>query len=285
MTEKRTTWLIYNGSSGSFDRTLLGEVTVMLRDAGYAPDRVTDCCEGDIPSADQANRAGVKLIAILGGDGTLSRTIAGLEGFAGAVLPLPGGTFNLLCRMIYGERDPIEILKELGAGRLAPQRRPCIRGDGGLLALSEALVGPGATWADVREELRDRNLPEVLAKGLDAASESTAGPMVAVVDPARGRPEGYSGVRLVPGPFGIALAGYGTEGFLTLLQQGAAIFARDFRAGPHDDLATADKVICRSVENASIPLMIDGERSEGSSQVAFSLDTLGVDLLGPADGR
>lgn len=285
MTENPLTWLIYNGSSGSFDRTLLGEVTVMLRDAGYALDRVTDCCESDNLSAEDASRAGVELIAILGGDGTLSRTIAGLEGFDGAVLALPGGTFNLLCRTIFGERDPLEILKDFSDGRLTPQRRACIRSDGGLLALSEVLAGPGATWADVREEMRDGNIPELLAKSIEAASESTAGPMVVVVDPPRGRPEGYSGVRIVPGPSGMAIAGYGVEGFLTLLQQGAAILARDFRAGPHDDLATAEKVVCRSVENAPIPLMIDGERSEGGPQVAFSLDTLGVDLLGPADGR
>lgn len=285
MDTTRATWLIYNGSSGSFEPELLHDLIAALDAVGHRPTRVLDCCEDDIPDADTANAAGVGMIAILGGDGTLSRTIAGLEGFGGSILPLPGGTFNLLCRTLHGERDPLEIVADLGAERLVSQRRPCIRGGGGLLALSEVLAGPGANWAEVREELRDGNIAEVFAKGFEAATESTAGPMVAVVNPPRGRSDGYSGVRLVPGAQGIGIAGYGVEGFLALLQQGAAILACDFREGPHDDLGSAQAVTCRSQDKAPIALMVDGELGEGAAEAVFSLDMLGVDLLGPANGR
>jgi len=279
----RDTWLIYNGASGSHDDDGLKALVAALEAAGHAPANVIDCQNG-APSAREASTAGLGLIAIHGGDGTLSRTIAGLEGFAGSVLPLPGGTYNLLAREIFGERDPFEIVELLGAGGLTPARRPCVRGEG-VTALAELLAGPGAKWADVREEMREANIGEVIAKGWDAAATSAVGPMVALAEPERGREEGYAGVRLIPRPQGIAIEGYRAEGLGDYVQQGLAILKRDFREGPHDDLGAAEKIAVRSMEDEPIPLMVDGERSEGGSSLAFSLDTLDVDLLGPLDGR
>lgn len=277
------TWLIYNGASGSHDDEVLADLVEALAAAGHAPARVLDCKEGT-PAAREAAAAGVGLIVIHGGDGTLSRTITGLEGFPGAVLPLPGGTYNLLARDLFGERTPREIVALLAAGRLTPVRRSCLRGSAGT-AIAELLAGPGAKWADVREELREANIGEVIAKSWDAAATSTVGPMVALTRPARGRAEGYAGIRLVPGPAAMRIDGYAAEGLGDYLQQGLAILKRDFREGPHDELGEARRVSLRSLEAEPIPLMIDGERSEGGPALTFSLDRLKVDLLGPADGR
>lgn len=277
------TWLIYNGASGSHDDEALNALVEAMAAAGHKPARVVDCKDG-APDAEEANRKGIGLIAVHGGDGTLSRTIAGLEGFAGQVLPLPGGTFNLLSREIFGERDRLEIVGLLAKGHLTVRRRTCIRGDS-VLALCELLAGPGAKWADVREELREANVGEVIAKGWDAAATSTVGPMVTLADPPIGREDGYAGVRLCPKADGIEIDGYAAEGLGDYLQQGLAILKRDFREGPHDELGRARTVAVRSLEGEAIPLMVDGERSEGGAQLAFSLDTLDVDLLGLADGR
>lgn len=277
------TWLIYNGASGSHDDKALERLVAALTDAGHPPARVLDCKDGT-PDAAEADAAGISLLAVHGGDGTLSRTIEGLEGFGGKVLPLPGGTFNLLCKEIFGERDPVEIVGLLGSGHLEVKRRTCIRGEG-VTALCELLAGPGAKWADVREELREVNVGEVLSKGWDAAAESTIGPMVTVNEPGGGRETGYSGVRLCPRADGIEVDGYAAEGLGDYLQQGLAILKRDFREGPHDELGRSRTVALRSADDTSIPLMVDGERSEGGSALRFSLDSLDVDLLGIADGR
>ena len=66
-----------------------------------------------------------------------------------------------------------------------------------------------------------------------------------------------------------------------------------FRRRGHDDptagFALADVQcpgeIAERLAEAAIPLMVDGERSEGASALTFSLDTFDCDLLGPADGR
>ncbi|ANY19041.1 Diacylglycerol kinase catalytic domain protein [Tsuneonella dongtanensis] len=277
------TWLIYNSASGSHDDELLQGIVDALGAAGRPPDRLIDCKDGT-PDAEEADRAGLELIVVHGGDGTLSRTIEKLEGFGGQVLVLPGGTFNLLSREIFGERDPIEIIDLLGKGHLGVRRRTCIRGEG-VLALCELLAGPGAKWADVREELRDGDVGELLAKGWDAAATSTVGPMVALAAPAAGKEEGYAGIRMCPKANGIALHGYAAEGIGDYIQQGIAILKRDFREGPHDNLGSAPSVECRSLDGEAIPLMVDGERSEGGSTLRFSLDRLDVDLLGIVDGR
>lgn len=277
------TWLIYNGSSGSHDDEALEHLVAAMAAAGYKPAKVLDCKDGT-PDAAEANAAGIGLLAVHGGDGTLSRTIVDLEGFTGKVLPLPGGTFNLLSREIFGERDPLEIVELLGKGHLTVRRRTCIRGEG-ITALCELLAGPGAKWADVREEMREANVGEVLSKGWDAAAESTVGPMVAVAEPRVGREDGYSGVRLCPFADGIEIDGYAAEGLGDYLQQGLAILNRDFREGPHDELGRIPAVALHSTDDAPIPLMVDGERSEGGSTLRFSLDSLDVDLLGLADAR
>jgi hypothetical protein len=283
MRDSRDTWLIYNGASGSHDDGVLRGLLGALAASGHEPTRVIDCMDGT-PDAAEANAAGIGLIAIYGGDGTMSRTLRDLEGFSGQALTLPGGTFNLLARDLFGERDPLAIVEALAAGQLSRVRRNCIRGSG-VLALAELLAGPGAKWADVREGLRDSNIGEVIAKGWDAAADSAVGPMVAVTHPARGRDDGYAGLRLCPRPDGIAIDGYAAEGLGDYLQQGIAILKRDFRDGPHDQLGTAREVTCRSVAGQPIALMVDGERSEGASELAFSLDTFDCDLLGIADGR
>lgn len=283
MTMRQPTWLIYNGASGSHDDAAIEALVEAMRAAGYDPDRVVDAKDGT-PDTAAANSAGIGVLAVHGGDGTLSRTIGNLEGFSGQVLPLPGGTYNLLAREMFGDRDPLEIVGMLGSGQLAPLRRTCIRGDG-IVALCELLAGPGAKWADVREELREANVGEVLAKGWDAAAESTVGPMVAVVQPAGGREGGYAGVRLTPRTDGMTVQGFAADGIGDYIQQGLAILKRDFREGPNDDLGRAATVRCRSLGGEAIPLMVDGERSEGANDLAFSLDTLEVDLLGIPNAR
>ncbi|MGX7951166.1 diacylglycerol kinase family protein [Tsuneonella sp. HG249] len=283
MNNHAQTWLIYNGASGSHDDEALRELVEAFGAAGRAPAWVIDCKDGT-PDAAAATAANAGLIVIHGGDGTLSRTITGLEGFAGSVLPLPGGTFNLLAREMFAERTPVEIVSLLREDRLAPTRRTCIRGEG-VTALAELLAGPGAKWADVREEMREVNIGEMIAKGWDAAATSAVGPMIGLVDPAAGREEGYAGIRLCPKRGGIAIDGYGAEGLGDYVQQGLAILKRDFREGPHDELGMARRLSMRSLENEPVPLMVDGERCEGGAALTFSLDTLDVDLLGIADGR
>lgn len=270
------TWLLVNAASGSNNEAALRELMDAFMAAEAKPQRVVDVPRDGLPEHPHLTEGGVSRIAVFAGDGTVNSVVTSLEGWGGQVLVLPGGTANLLARALHGERSAAEIVRDLP--RLVAVRRPCIRTGRGL-ALIEVLAGPGATWSDVREGLREGDLPGAAASSLAAIRQSTTGPMVAIADPPLGKPEGYAGVRLEAKRGGMEVEGYGAETVADYLLQGLALLRRDYRQGPHDDLGAVSALTCRSLGGEPIELMIDGERRTGSTEERFSLAELAVDLL------
>lgn len=270
------TWLCVNAASGSNDDAAIAAVAQAFAAVGAEPLRVVDVVRAGLPARGDLAQAAVSRLAVFAGDGTTNAVVTALEGWEGQILVLPGGTANLLSRALHGERDAAAIVHDLP--RLRALRRPCIRTSQGA-ALIEVLAGPGATWSDVREGLREGDLPGVAASSLAALRQSTAGPMVAIAEPQLGRAEGYSGVRLEPADGGMLVEGYGADTIADYLRQGLALLRRDFRQGPHEELGAAGEVVCRAHGDAPIELMIDGERRTGASEERFSLAELAVDLL------
>lgn len=276
MTDDRIVWLVVNSASGSNDEAAVQRVGEALAAAGAAPARIVDIQHEPCPDAEALRDAGVGLVAVFGGDGTINGLLGGLDGWNGAALVLPGGTANLLARALHGERSAEDIAASVDA--LHPVRRQSITCSQGR-ALIEVLAGPGAVWSDVREGLRDGDLAEVAATGAEAVMQSVAGPMVHLEEPAIGRDGGYAGVRLVPETDSMAVTGYGAETFGDYLLQGVALLRRDYREGPHEELGRHGEVLCRSSDGEPIELMIDGERRTGRPEERFSLAELAVDLL------
>jgi len=268
-------WLVANSASGSNSASSIRAVTEALASACVPPDRVIDGQNG-LPERADLERAGVRRLAVFAGDGTVSSLAAAIEGWDGALLVLPGGTANMLARALHGEREAPQIAASLP--RLATTRRTCIRSNG-LTALVEVLVGPGATWSDVREELREGGVGDVAGATMAAIRESTSGPMVALTEPALGRADGYAGVRLEVAGSGMAVEGYGAETVGDYLKHGIALLRRDFRKGPHEELGCHRQVSCRSVGDAPLPLMVDGERREGGVEQRFFLADFALDLF------
>lgn len=270
------TWLLVNAASGSNTDAAIRELNEAFAVAGTIPQRTIDVPRDGLPPHPHLTDGGVSRVAVFAGDGTVNSVVTELEGWGGQVLVLPGGTANLLARALHGERSAAEIIRDLS--RLAPVRRPCIHTSQGL-ALIEVLAGPGATWSDVREGLREGDLSGVAASSLEAIRQSTTGPMVTIPDPPLGKLEGYSGVRLEVAEGGMLVEGYGMETVGDYLLQGLALLRRDYRQGPHDDLGAVSALTCRSLGEEPIELMIDGERRTGAAEERFSLAELGVDLL------
>jgi hypothetical protein len=283
MKDAHCLWLLINGASGSHDEERLHALVAALEAAGAPAGRIIDCQQEGIPTRDMLRQAGVTVLAAHGGDGTLNAALTALEGWDGRVLPLPGGTANLLCRRLYGDVDLEEIVGLFGQGRLAACRPDCIRSSAGT-GLAEILAGPGAIWADVREEMREGNIVETLATAVDAASRSATGPMVAIRQPMLGKEHGYAGVRVSIAAEGMMVQGYGAEDAGDYVKQGVALLRRDFREGPHDDLGIHASITCHCLEDEPIALMIDGERQIGRRIEQFSLAQLKLDLLCRRDG-
>jgi diacylglycerol kinase family enzyme len=112
-----------------------------------------------------AEAAGQRLevLIVLGGDGTI-RTAAEVCAEKGPYLiPLPGGTMNMLARALYGDVAWEETLKNtltapslkvLSGGRIA-----------GKQFLIAAIVGAPALLAEPRESMREGNIVDAIEKG------------------------------------------------------------------------------------------------------------------------
>lgn len=283
MTTPGPLWLVANSASGSNDDTSLAALVEHLGSVGHAPARVIDCAAEDLPSRAALEQAGVATLVVFTGDGTVSALLPPLEGWSGQALVLPGGTTNLLAKLLHSPCETGAIITAFAAGRSRPVRQPCVRMSAHV-ALCEVLAGPGAKWSDVREGLREGQLGTLASTALDAVKESAGGAMVQVADPVLGHDEGYAGVRIVPHAQGLVADGYRSEGFADYLKQGLALIKRDFREGPHDELGAHPALVCRSADGSPIELMIDGERATGQAEERFSLATLAVDLLATGNG-
>lgn len=271
-------WLVANRASASNDQETLEALIDALGEGGCAPDRVIDIQSDSLPTIADLDGAGVTTLAVFAGDGTVNAVATQLDGWKGNVLILPGGTKNLLARELHGEDGFADIVSRFAAGSLKPVRRQMIACSAGN-ALVEVLAGPGATWADVREEMRDGSIADVAATAIDATRDTLAGPQVHVESPAGGREDGYSGVRLTISGDRMTTDAYGAQGIGDYIAQGVALLKRDFRDGPHDELGDHGEVACVMADGSAIELMLDGERATGSGRETFSLAPLAVDLL------
>ena len=278
MTAYAPLWLVANSDSGSNDDDTLTALVEQLAAVGHAPARVIDVTAEDLPTRAALQQAGIATLVVFTGDGTLGALLPPLEAWSGQVLVLPGGTTNLLAKMLHATCETDAIIAAFGAGAAELVQRPCVRSSG-QMALCEVLAGPGAKWSDVREGLRERDLAAVASTALKALKDSAVGAMVQVVQPPLGNADGYAGVRIVPQTAGLKVDGYRSDGFADYLKQGLALIKRDFRDGPHDELGVHSEIRCRSVDGTPIELMFDGERASGGPEERFLLATLAVNLL------
>src|SRR6266481_5674572 len=155
---------IINTSSGGCDLDSEEKMLNDLNSAGIAEAKIW--CGGAEQierSFAEAAKQKLQLLIVLGGDGTI-RTAAQECAEKGLYLiPLPGGTMNMLSRALYGDVAWEESLKNtlaapsvkvLSGGRIA-----------GKQFLIAAIVGAPALLAEPRESMREGNIVDAVEKG------------------------------------------------------------------------------------------------------------------------
>ena len=267
--------LVCNSQSGSHDDTVLAAIAESCRAAGTPLVAIFALPDDDIPGAAELDRQGIDLLLVWTGDGTINAAARGAAGWGGAILPLPGGTLNLLSKALHGDRAVVEILADAlqGTGRRGPI--PTIRSDGGD-AFITIVAGPATRWAEVRETMRQEGLIEASRAAPDALDAMTNAPGVRVA----GHEAAYPAVILTPTPEGIRADGVLTEGTGDVLRHGLAWLGGDFRDGPSEEIATGAAVTLES--EAPISLEYDGELDEVASPARFDLGSSAVDFLATA---
>ena len=285
MSKNNLMWLVINSASGSYDEAAIADLREILAQSEFAPAKVIDCQQDQLPGRKELEAAKVTQLAVFAGDGTLSAYLGQLEreGWQGEALPLPGGTQNLLCRSIFGEQDAASIAGMLAKGRLQTTQRSCLR-CGEHTAIAEVLVGPGARWALAREDLREREIGKLLNKTLEITEEAATGPLVRLVEPSSGREEGYPGLHFSVLDGVLAARGYHMDTVTEWIKQGFAITAGDFREGPYDDLGNLTHARCQPTGGETIDVMIDGEHDTVTGELSIRLDQFGLAILGLPEG-
>ena len=278
MNASRPIWLVNNASSGSNDGAALAALETACGEHGFRVAHRTVFPEQDLPTPEILDAAGIDRLAVFAGDGTINAVIAGLAGWRGAVLVLPGGTMNLLYHRLHGERTLEETVAAAARGEAAIRRPSVIRSSCGD-AFAGVLAGPGASWGRVREAMRAANVAELAAGTMEAIEQTLTGEMIACAAPPFGRPEGYPLFCLTPREGGIEVEAYYAETAGDYLEHAWALFRRNFREGPHDVLGQARTVRLASTEGNPFGVLIDGEPAEAAPEVEFTLAACEVDLL------
>jgi len=127
---------------------------------------VTAVAADGIAAALDAAMSNCDVLVLLGGDGTI-RAAADRCGAAGIpLIPLPGGTMNMLAHALYGEIGWEQALTETLA---RPVLRPVSGGRAeGRSFYCVAILGSPTLWADARESIRRFDLPAAVARALNA---------------------------------------------------------------------------------------------------------------------
>ncbi|WP_260582146.1 diacylglycerol kinase family protein [Sphingopyxis sp. PET50] len=221
-------------------------------------------------------RQGIDLLLVWTGDGTINAAASKAAGWDGALLPLPGGTLNLLSKQLHGDRSAPDILADAlaGKGRCGARSRPS--GPRVARRSSPSSPSPATRWAEVRETMRQDGLIEASRAAPEALDTMLNAPGVGIA----GQDKTYPAVILTPTEQGIAADGIMTEGTADVLRHGLAWLGGDFRDGPSERLATAGTILLES--EAPISLEYDGELGEIPSPARFSIATSAVDFLATA---
>jgi hypothetical protein len=282
MLNGKTIWLTVNAASGSNRDVAVAALEEAFAQAGSPVARRIDFPDDPAPDVAALREAGVDILAIFTGDGTINAVVPRLYGWEGAVLVLPGGTMNLLSGRLHGEGEAPEIVARLARGKGRRVRPAIVRsrcGDG----LTGILAGPGTAWNDVREAMRQTDVLGIVAGMTAAIGESAGGPKIVCREPACGRAEGYSLVMITPVEGGLEVDGYYAETIGDYARQGVALLRRNFRDGPHDELGVYPQLRLGCIEGEPMGMLIDGEPCEGAGEESFVPARCEVDLLATRD--
>ena len=280
---KQSVWLVTNRSSGSNDAASADSLRTAFGNIGWPVARTLCFPDDPVPGAAELRAAGDPVIAIYTGDGTVNTFATALEGWGGTILILPGGTQNLLSKRMHGDASADEIVARIGRGAARAVRITAIRCSAGQ-ALVDLLVGPGPSWNNVREALREGNLVAAAGQTGEAVTATTGGSGVRCVEPALGPPNGYPLVKLMPTHRGMQVDGYYANNLAEFLQQGWALLRRDFRTGPHDRLGLVDRLVVAKQDGSPVDVLLDGEPARLGPRAEFTLAECAVDLLATDHG-
>jgi diacylglycerol kinase family enzyme len=158
---------ILNTSSGACDENSEEQMQTIFEELNLTPLRIWCGGSKELQQGfDEMDALDLDILVVLGGDGTI-RSAASRTTFRGpCLIPLPGGTMNVLPKALYGNRSWQEILKDtltmlqiktISCGEISGER-----------FFITAIIGAPALWANAREALREGDVGLAVQHGRHA---------------------------------------------------------------------------------------------------------------------
>jgi diacylglycerol kinase family enzyme len=171
---------VLNTASGSFTPQAPAEVRAIFDQSGLGHGEVICANPLELDGVLDAAVEKADVLVVLGGDGTI-RSAAEKSGHSDNILiPLPGGTMNMLPRALYGARAWREALTDTLA---EPELYGVSGGRAGPHAFFvAAIIGAPTLWADAREAVRDRHFVEAVRRAATALRRGMSEPLDYVFD-------------------------------------------------------------------------------------------------------
>jgi diacylglycerol kinase family enzyme len=166
----RKLWFITNTASGTATAAKAAAIEAVFAEQGLELVGRTAFPKDGLPQAAELDEEGVDTVVLFAGDGTINAAACALAAWQGAILILPGGTMNLLAKLLHGDADPAAIIR--GArdrGRLVAL--PAVEA-GPHRAFVGLILGPAASWVRARELVRAGRV-RGLARAIRAAWQRT----------------------------------------------------------------------------------------------------------------
>jgi len=278
---------IINTSSGGCDSGSEAELLNVFQDAGVTNCK-TWCGQADQMERSFAEAAAHKLdvLIVLGGDGTI-RTAAGACSRRGMyLLPVPGGTMNMLPRALYGDvswKNALKntlahpVTKVLSGGRVEDNQ-----------FFVAAIVGVPALWAETRESIREGDIVDAIKTGAVAfqgmfatkiqysISSETKGEaeVIAVICP-------LISEQMSESEQALETAVINLENAAELIRFATAAAVGKWRDGGNISLSKTTRVTVQSTTD--IPIFLDGERVKIGKKAEITFVPQAVNVIVPAE--
>jgi diacylglycerol kinase family enzyme len=161
---------VLNIGSGSCNADSATQARAAFDQAGLSHAKVVSVEPADLDKALDDAVANADVLVVLGGDGTISAAAARCGASGALLIPLPGGTMNMLPKALYGERPWRKAL----ADTLANPKVHAV--SGGTAAdrpfFCAAILGAPSLWAQAREAARKGDVVEAVRRSITATRRS-----------------------------------------------------------------------------------------------------------------
>jgi diacylglycerol kinase family enzyme len=155
---------VLNTASGTCDENSESQMREIFQELGVVPVHIWCGGPEDLAQTfEEVDTYNLDILVVLGGDGTIRTAALRSRADGPYLIPLPGGTMNLLPRALYGELGWLDVLRKT-------LERPVVKHVSGGEVKGErffisGLFGAPALWANVREAVRGGDLSRAIEHG------------------------------------------------------------------------------------------------------------------------